>query len=238
MAPYKIPTDQQAKYTRSVHGKALLEKGDTSAPVCNTCHGNHGAVPPGVADISQVCGMCHVNNAEFFKSSPMAKPWAQRKFHLCATCHTAHDIQHPTSQLLSSENGVCIKCHRPESSSMKAAASMKSELDLEESSYLGAEKSILAAEEKGMDMAEARDLWGTARMSMYQARTAVHSFRAENVAKIADAGIASARQAAQAALDAVADFRSRRVGLGIASLFITWLVLAIYLKLRDIERGP
>lgn len=237
MAAYKIPTDQLSKYTRSVHGKALLEKGDTSAPVCNTCHGNHGAVPPGVADISQVCGMCHVNNAEFFRSSPMAKPWAKRKFHLCATCHTAHDIQHPTTLLLSSENGVCLKCHRPESKQLQVAAGIKSELELVESSYAGAEKAILAAEEKGMDMAEARDLWGAARMSMYQARTAVHTFRAQDVAKIADQGIAGSRKAAQAALDAVADFRNRRVGLGVATLFISLLVLALYLKMRDIESG-
>jgi hypothetical protein len=235
MAPYKIPTDQLVQYIRSVHGRALLEKGDTAAPACNTCHGNHGAAPPGVADIGQVCGMCHVNNAEFFKSSPMAKAWAKRKFHMCATCHTAHDIQHPTAQLLSSVNGLCLKCHRPDSASMKVAASMKSELELVESSYLGAKKAILAAEQKGMDMSEARDLWDAARMSMYQAKTAVHTFRAQDVAKIADQGIASARRAMKAAWDAVADFRNRRVGLGVASLLITCLVLAIYLKLRDIE---
>ena len=44
-------------------------------------------------------------------------------------------------------------------------------------------------------------------------------------------------EAMRAALDAVADFRNRRVGLGVASLLITCLVLAIYLKLRDIEGG-
>ena len=48
MAEYKIPTDQEAKYKRSVHAELLLVKRDLSAPACNDCHGNHGAFPPGV----------------------------------------------------------------------------------------------------------------------------------------------------------------------------------------------
>ncbi len=45
MAQYKIPTNQYRLYVKSVHGVALLEKGDLGAPSCNDCHGNHGAVP-------------------------------------------------------------------------------------------------------------------------------------------------------------------------------------------------
>lgn len=47
MKEYDIPTDQITAYQNSIHGKALLEKGDQAAPACNDCHGNHGATPPG-----------------------------------------------------------------------------------------------------------------------------------------------------------------------------------------------
>ena len=43
MKSYKIPTDQFEKFSKSVHGIALLQKNDVSAPACNSCHGNHGA---------------------------------------------------------------------------------------------------------------------------------------------------------------------------------------------------
>ena len=52
MKAYKIPTDQYEKYAKSIHGLALLQKHDAGAPACNSCHGNHGAVPPGVESVS------------------------------------------------------------------------------------------------------------------------------------------------------------------------------------------
>ncbi|MBI5881595.1 MAG: cytochrome c3 family protein [Elusimicrobia bacterium] len=237
MGSYKLPADQVAKYTGSVHGKALLERGDTAAPVCNTCHGNHGAVPPGVENIGHVCGMCHAHNEEFFKAGPMAKAWEKRKFHICSTCHNHHDIQHPTPALLSSDNGVCRKCHLAGSAQSKAAGAMKAKVDEIEGSYKAAEKSILTAEEKGLDMAEARDLWDSARMSLFQAKTAVHAFRPEKVAEAADPGIEATAKARKSADEAVHEFGQRRVGLGIASLFLTLLALGLYLKVRDLESG-
>ncbi len=48
MKDYHIPTDQFAKYSVSVHHEAMTVQGDLSAPTCTTCHGNHGAAPPGV----------------------------------------------------------------------------------------------------------------------------------------------------------------------------------------------
>jgi len=55
MSGYSIPTDQFAKYSASVHHQALMVRGDLSAPTCPTCHGNHGAAPPGVDKVQNVC---------------------------------------------------------------------------------------------------------------------------------------------------------------------------------------
>lgn len=237
MAPYKIPVSQAAEYKASVHGKALLERGDTAAPVCNTCHGNHGAAPPGVAGIGQVCGSCHVNNMELFKAGPMATAWDKKGFHACATCHTAHAIQKPTTALLSGAGALCIRCHKPGSKPLAVAAAMKAELDGTQAAYHEAEGSIREAEEKGMDMADARDALDGARMSLFQARTAVHSSNGDTVAKIAGEGKAASAKARQAAVDAAKDFRNRRVGLGLSTFVIAFLAGALYLKVRDLESG-
>src|ERR1700751_1364743 len=70
MKAYKIPTDQFANYTTSVHREAMTVRGDLSAPTCPTCHGNHGAAPPGVATVQNVCSTCHVFQAELYAKSP------------------------------------------------------------------------------------------------------------------------------------------------------------------------
>ena len=65
MRGYNIPTDQVARYEKSVHAE-ILAQGDTSAPTCATCHGNHGATPPGVSSVANVCGTCHVFFEQLF----------------------------------------------------------------------------------------------------------------------------------------------------------------------------
>ena len=54
-----LPTNQRADYQKSVHYAALTKGNDLSAPTCNDCHGNHGAAPPGVGAVANVCGTCH-----------------------------------------------------------------------------------------------------------------------------------------------------------------------------------
>ena len=59
-----------ADWSASVHAVALLKRGDTSAPTCTSCHGSHGATPPGVSSVANVCAQCHLREAELFRASP------------------------------------------------------------------------------------------------------------------------------------------------------------------------
>ncbi|MBI3195001.1 MAG: ammonia-forming cytochrome c nitrite reductase subunit c552, partial [Ignavibacteriae bacterium] len=125
MKGYGIPTDQLKKFTGSVHGKALLEKHDLSAPACNDCHGNHGAAPPDVESISKVCGTCHALNANLFASSPHKKAFDNRRLPECETCHGNHEIVAATDELLGvSKEAVCSRCHQ-ENRSVKGYAIAK-----------------------------------------------------------------------------------------------------------------
>ena len=44
-------------------------------PTCNDCHGNHGAVPPGLDNVANVCGQCHGRQAELFRQGPHKQPF-------------------------------------------------------------------------------------------------------------------------------------------------------------------
>ena len=110
-----LPLTQYAGWRQSVHAKALLDKGDLSAPTCNDCHGNHGATPPGLESIAAVCGQCHGREAELFRASPKhagfqshAKLLAEAGAKGCAACHDAPPgIAHEGPSKLSE----CVSCH-------------------------------------------------------------------------------------------------------------------------------
>jgi hypothetical protein len=100
MKQYNIPTNQFKEYKSSVHGIALLKKGDNSAPTCNTCHGNHAASPPEVESISKVCGICHTLPSEMFQESPHKEAFDKEDVHECGACHGNHKINDPTDDML------------------------------------------------------------------------------------------------------------------------------------------
>lgn len=238
MQSYKIPTDQFEKYKASVHGQALLEKKDLSAPACNDCHGNHGAIPPGVQSISKVCGTCHALNADLFSKSPHKKAFDDRKLPECETCHGKHDINHATDALIgTSGSAVCIKCHS-ESENPKGfitARVMRMLIDSLTHQQQRAEQLVADAEQKGMEIGEAKFKLRDAHQARLQSRTMVHSFNEEQFREIVTAGISVASLVQSEAQSAVDEYYFRRKGLGISTFIITVLAISLYLYIRKIE---
>jgi len=85
MADSGLSTSVVEEYAESVHGRGLLEDGDTGMPHCATCHGSHSAIPPGFRDVGHVCGRCHQQEEKYFMESPHAK---FSLFPRCVGCHT------------------------------------------------------------------------------------------------------------------------------------------------------
>lgn len=239
MKEYKIPTDQYEKFSRSVHGVALLKKHDTGAPACNSCHGNHAATPPGVNSISKVCGTCHALNADLFSSSPHKKAFDERKLPECETCHGKHDIIVATNKLLGvTQEAVCSRCHSESQNAkgFEAARGMRSLIDSLESQEKTAVSLVEEAEQKGMEISEAKFKLRDAHQARLESRTMVHSFNQERFKEVVAKGLGVTASVREEAVDALDEYVFRRIGLGFATLAITILVVSLYLYIRRIER--
>ena len=239
MKGYRIPTDQFDKYARSVHGVALLEKGDLGAPACNGCHGNHGATPPGVESISRVCGTCHALNADLFSASPHKQAFDAQHLPECETCHGNHEIAAPTTGLLGTESGsVCIRCHTPQDQKdgFRTAGAMRRLVDSLEACDAGARQLVDEAEQKGMEIGEAKYRLRDARQARLEARTMVHSFDGARFAAVVEKGLVTASSVSTEATHAIEEYYFRRIGLGVATLIITIVGLSLYRLIRRIER--
>ncbi len=240
MRGYHIPSDQFAKFSKSVHGVALLEKNDLGAPACNDCHGNHGATPPGVESISKVCGTCHALNAELFSASPHKAAFDARKLPECETCHGYHDVVSATDALLGTgEGAACVWCHgrEPDSKGYQAAQFMRRLVDSLGHAEEGALAGVHEAEQKGMEIGEAKFKLRDIRQARLEARTKVHSFDQEQFEQVVQRGLKVASEVSSEANGAVEEYYFRRAGLLVVSLIITSLAASLYVLIRRIERG-
>jgi hypothetical protein len=240
MKGYAIPTDQYEKFARSVHGVALLQKQDAGAPACNSCHGNHGATPPGIESISLVCGTCHALNAEMFAGSPHKKAFDERKLPECATCHGNHDIVAATDALLGTgAAAVCARCHSPQENvkGYAAAGEMRALIDSLESLEERARSVVGEAEQKGMEIAEPKFKLREIRQARLESKTVIHSFDAGRVRETVSKGLAAAASVKSDGEAAIGEYYFRRLGLGVSTLVITMLAIALWLYIRRIERG-
>ncbi len=239
MKPYKIPVNQFEGFARSVHGKALLERHDLGAPACNDCHGNHGATPPGVQSISQVCGTCHALNADLFSSSPHKKAFDSRNLPECETCHGNHEIVAATESLLgTASEAVCSKCHTATESpaGFLAARTMRSLVDSLDHAESKARSLVEEAEQKGMEISEEKFKLRDVRQARLESRTTVHAFDEAKLREVTDRGITSAAGIAEKAREAVEEYYFRRWGLGISTIIISIVAFSLYLTIKNIER--
>lgn len=236
MRPYSIPTDQMAQYNRSVHADALLKKQDLSAPTCNDCHGNHGAAPPGVESIANVCGTCHVRQADFFRGSPHQEPFETMKIAGCVTCHGNHQVEGATDTLLGvGKQAVCIRCHVPGDRGYQAAEKMRASID-RLSDGVGQARLILGrAASAGMEVSRPLFELKGAESDLVHARVVVHSFSAGRLEQVVAPGLEIARKAQQEGQDALHEFDVRRLGLGASLVVILLAVIGIYQKVRQME---
>ncbi len=236
MGPYRISTSQLERYKESVHWEVLSVDGDLSAPTCNDCHGNHGATPPGISWVGNVCGGCHVVQAELFSESTHAESLEDIDEPGCSACHNNHDIQRVSDEFLGmGEEGICADCHLDDDEGGETSVAMRALMDSLVAGFEAADSILDEAENAGMEVSQAQFELGDALSSLITARTAVHAFTAEAVAEEVDAGLEVTDRAHARGLDAFRELRFRRAGLAVSSLIILILIAGLLLKIREAE---
>jgi len=237
MKAYSIPTDQFEKYSASVHHDALVVRGDLSAPTCTTCHGNHGAAPPGVDSVQNVCSKCHVFQDQMYEKSTHKAAFQSAGLPGCVVCHSNHAVTHPSdAKLGAGPQAICMQCHAPGDICDQARVEILNGLTHLDNSIKEANRVLGVAESSGMEVSQARLDEDQARDALTKARVTIHSFRTDLVNQDIQEGLNLAAKNLQAGRNALAERDYRRRGLGFAVVFILMTVVGLFLYIRQIER--
>jgi len=236
MKSYGIPTNQLELYQTSVHGLALFEKGDRSAPTCNDCHGNHGAFPPGIKSISHVCGTCHLSQAEMFIASPHYEAFAESSLPQCESCHGNHAVQPTIPAMLGvGEGAFCIQCHEESSSGYHIAKRMKAKEDSLIAKIDLSDSLLEKAEKAGVETSDGKFLAKDAHDVLIKARNSVHYFSLEKFDQIIRAGYDLADLAIAEGRSALKEAQNRRLALAVISIIIFIAAMSLYFQIRSME---
>lgn len=239
MEPRGLPMDALAEYRTSVHGRAMLEGEDLSAPTCNDCHGNHGATPPGVADVERVCGQCHSRLADYFEASGHELPFREAGMPGCAACHGNHAIQQPTdADLAVRADVVCSRCHEADDSATLAFPTMLALIDSLQAEREEAKALLERAENLGMEVSQAQFELEEVTNAITQGRSAIHTFSVPEVLALIDDGLEVVERSEDRGLSALWEHRYRRMGLAASAGIIILLIVGLLLKIREIEARP
>lgn len=241
MKDFKIPVDQYEKYKESVHGVQRLEKGDMHSPGCPDCHGSHGAAPPGVKEVHNVCGRCHVLQRRYFEMSPHSRVLISKKMKECITCHGTHDIKPVSTELFvkKTENGKsCIQCHSDDTEGYKVAERIAQVFSRVEETISNAVRLTEQARAKGFDIDDENLKIEEARSRLNELRPITHTLSLQQIEEGAESAEMLAKDAIEMVNAKMIEWRDRRVTLSLNVLiFLSCMILLYILRRRFIKDG-
>ena len=242
MKGYKIPTDQLAEFNKSYHGKIL--RGEISgknpllAPNCATCHGIHGATPPGVKEVEAVCGNCHTTIARYFRQGPHEKAVRETGIPKCITCHGNHDIPYPSlNALTGEESGQCGACHDQKSTAYGKAQKMKSLLEAAENAIRKNQKSIERLKVEQLEVSKLEGKVTEASAKLTQAKPLTHAVEVVKLEELTGQSMKISEEDQKLIVKLEKGLEQRKK-IGITLLFLIGLViLFLYLKNQSLKKS-
>ena len=235
MASYDIPTNQFDLYKQSVHGHALFDNHDLRAPTCATCHGTHGAAPPGFDEVANVCGSCHSATQDYYLESPHFTD--DDSGPKCVTCHGRYDVSEPSEALyLGAEPRHCGECHTPDSEAGQVVQALYDSITAAAQAYNEAELAIQNARSVGTLVSPLEGQLRQANTDLITARAAQHTLDMEVVSKRAEDARTTAEEVKTEAQAAIAANIFRRQAMVIAVAVIILTIVALYLLKRELDR--
>ena len=235
MTPFNRSPEVFAEWSQSVHATALLKRGDTSAPTCSTCHGSHGATPPGVDAVANVCAQCHVREAELFKGSKKKDIFAAMGQSDCLVCHSNHRIEPPDQTWIGLEGkALCATCHDDTVPGAAVIKSVRQGFDDLQLRIKDADALLTRAENAGMLIEDGKLALHDASEAHVRMRVLVHAFAAPPFDEVLKEGVAAAEKASTVGHEAMNELQYRRRGLAVATLVILGFLATLFVKIRKL----
>lgn len=249
MQAHGLPSDSVARFLKSVHGRALRE-GRRGAPSCADCHGSHGATPPGVSEIVQVCGQCHLNTQEQYRKSPhFASPDMQcRACHEeeqgaryrgagCTACHSTHEIRKPGDWMyLGSGVGQCGHCHRDADGAQELAAVIREGRQRLQSAMEETRREIREAKARGLFLEEEGVYLRESARALVSAQPLAHSMDRERIERHMRDGLKRHDRTREVIAKKATILRDRRILVAALAAIFLLLTALLAAKLRAVRR--
>jgi predicted CXXCH cytochrome family protein len=226
----------EGEYLGSVHGRALLERGNLRAPDCTRCHGVHGAAPPGVGDVARVCGGCHEPSRRHFLEGPHSTAMAAAGLPECAACHDHHAIEPARLDLLET---ACARCHDAGGPQVDLGRKMKALLAGAQGRIEEAALLVAQAQEVPIDVGDYEARIEEARTYLREALPAVHAASLERLERLVRRSDGVSREVGLEVHEKLRGLRTRRLGLAVFWFYVllTVAVLAGFRR-RWRQEGP
>lgn len=211
--------DDSRTYLASVHAHELLDRGNPRAPTCVSCHGVHGAAPPGAGDVDKVCGHCHTAERRYFSAGPHLAGMVKAGLPECVSCHGNHAIAAAQPQRLAS---VCAQCHGPGSMQATLGGRMWTEYQAAASQIEKAAALVTTADAIPIQTEDYRARLEEARTYLREALPAAHSVDEETVAGLTTRARGVGAEVASEIYGKLGHLQARKVGL-----VVFWFYLAL-----------
>ncbi|MFQ5843807.1 MAG: hypothetical protein ACE5JG_02345 [Planctomycetota bacterium] len=249
MDSHELPADSVARFRRSAHGVALLEEDARGAPSCADCHGSHGATPPAVHEVVQVCGQCHRNTADHFRRSAHDDAERMRcrvcheetapEYHRagCAACHGAHAIAAPGSWLYrGQEVGRCGHCHREDGRADGVVAAVGAGRRRLQEAMAATRREIREAKARGVFLDYEQVYLRESERALVSLQPLTHSLDAAAIAGHLEEGLARQARARESIAKKAKVLRDRRLLLSGLAVVLLLLAALVALKLQAVRR--
>ena len=234
MQAFDLDPEVVAEYRSGVHGKALLEGGRGAAPDCTSCHGVHGAAPPGYSDVDKVCGACHADTRRAYLEGPHHEAMRAAGLPECISCHENHANR---SFELSAIESECGDCHDQDSEQVRLGRQLFTVLRTAGEEVDAAERLTVEARRAALHVEDHLSRIEEARTYITEALPLVHSVQLEPVESLARRARSIGDEVRHELYEKM-DRRPAHIGLAVFWFYIlmTLAVLVVYKRRVGAER--
>jgi hypothetical protein len=222
-----------ARFEQSVHGRALHGDGARGAPSCADCHGSHGASPPGVGEVVEVCGRCHVNEKAYYQQSAHTGVPEMG----CVTCHSAHDVERASPDLyVGDAPGHCGQCHEPGDEASAFAAIVREGRQRLTDGLRDTQDLIDHGKSRGLWFEQEAVYRRESERTLVAVRSLTHALDTDAVTKHFEDGLAQQESTREDIENRGNKLRDRKIILSVLVLVLLLMAGLLGLKLRAIRR--